>query len=83
MYVDNYLEIPLDLSKCIFMFTSNDTNDISNILLNRLKKIYLNDYDEQEKIRIIKDFSINKIKKRIHGADDIIIPEDVIKHFVR
>ena len=46
MYVDNYLEIPLDLSKCIFMFTSNDTNDISNILLNRLKKIYLNDYDE-------------------------------------
>ena len=34
--MDDYTDIPLDLSKCIYIFTGNDMENISPILLNRL-----------------------------------------------
>jgi len=39
--MDEYLEIPLDMSKCIFIFTANNLNDINPILINRLTQINL------------------------------------------
>jgi len=60
-FVDRYLEVPLDLSKAIFICTSNSTSTISKPLLDRLQVINFYDYSIDEKVNIIEDFIYPRI----------------------
>lgn len=60
-FVDRYLEIPVDLSKAIFICTSNNKNDISKPLLDRLQRITFKQYTLDEKIHIIDEYIFPKI----------------------
>jgi endopeptidase La len=62
-FVDRYLEIPLDLSKCLFICTSNDEMKIPAPLLDRLELIYFHDYTQEEKLYIIKNHTFPNILK--------------------
>lgn len=61
--VDNYLEIPIDLSKIFFIATSNDKSKIDPILLDRMEIIEIRAYDQQEKKQIAKKYSLKKLMK--------------------
>ena len=60
-FIDRYLEIPIDLSKAIFICTSNSTSNISKPLLDRLQIFNFSNYSTDEKIKIIEDFIYPKI----------------------
>ena len=52
---DHYVEIPLDLSKVLFLATANSVSDIPRPLLDRMEIIELNSYTVQEKFHIAKE----------------------------
>jgi ATP-dependent Lon protease len=53
-FYDNYLGVPFDLSKVIFIATSNNVNAISDPLRDRMEIISLSSYTIDEKVNIAK-----------------------------
>ena len=63
---DHYLEIPLDVSDCIFIATANNGENIPDALYDRMEVINLPSYTRNEKAAIFKDHLLPKQLKR-HG----------------
>ncbi len=78
MFIDNYIEEPIDLSKVMFILTANNLEDIPSALKDRLEIIEVNSYTEYEKMDIAKKYLIPDIfikygVKKINFSDDIIL----------
>lgn len=67
-FYDNFLEIGYDLSKVMFIATSNSLNTIQPALLDRMEIIEMNGYTIEEKIEIAKQHLLPK-QLREHGLD--------------
>ena len=62
-FIDNFLGVPFDLSKVIFIATANDTYTIPAALADRLEIIKLEGYPTEEKIEIAKKHLIPTARK--------------------
>ncbi len=65
---DHFVELPMDLSRCLFITTANTVDTIPHALLDRLEIIHMDSYSEKEKISIAKNHLIPKQIKR-HGLN--------------
>ncbi len=63
---DNFVEIPVDLSECLFIATANTTDTIPAPLLDRLEIIRMDSYSDNEKLSIAKNHLVKKQLKN-HG----------------
>ena len=65
---DDYMDgISLDLSRAIFIFSFNDKEKISPILLDRMEMIKFNSYTKTEKKYIAKHFLLPSVVKNVFG----------------
>ena len=80
---DNYLELPLDLSKILFITTANDPSTIPPALYDRMEVIELTSYSPEEKFMIAKN---HLCKKQVlqHGLNGRLIrfTDDAIKYII-
>src|SRR5665213_2686169 len=81
---DNYLDVPFDLSKVLFICTANMLDPIPEPLLDRMEIIGLQGYTEEEKVRIAYKYLIpRQIKENGIEAKDIEFPEEAVRSIVR
>lgn len=76
---DHFVELPVDLSDCLFIATANDMENIPRPLADRMEIIELKIYTRHEKLAIAKDHLIPKQLKR-HGLNKrmLRIKEDAV-----
>lgn len=76
---DHFVEMPVDLSKVMFIATANTLDTVPRALLDRMEVIELSTYTKNEKLSIAKNHLIPKQLKR-HGLTkrNIRISDDVI-----
>ena len=80
---DRYLEVPLDLSKVMFITTANSVETIPGPLLDRMEVIEINGYTNEEKLQIAQKYLIPKqIKQNGVKASKIAIKEQTIKEII-
>ena len=76
-------EVKIDLSKCIIIFSYNDTSKIDRILLDRIQEIRVDSIKHLEKIEICKKFLIPEICKNIgYNNQDFIIHDDRLSSII-
>lgn len=76
---DNYLEIPFDLSKVIFIATANNPDTIPAPLYDRMEIIEMSGYMPEEKLEIAKRHLIGK-QLKAHGitSDRLEFTDDAV-----
>jgi len=81
---DNYLDVPFDLSKVLFICTANMLDTVPPPLQDRMELIPLQGYSEEEKVHIADRYLIpRQVKENGLQPEQIEIPEDAVRHIVR
>jgi ATP-dependent Lon protease len=82
---DNYLDVPFDLSKVLFITTANVLDPIPDALRDRMEIIPLEGYTEQEKVMIAFRYLVPRQTKE-NGLDpetDIAFTDAAVRFIVR
>ncbi len=82
---DNYLDVPFDLSRVLFITTANVLDTIPDALRDRMEVIELQGYTEQEKVVIAFRYLIPRQKKE-NGLDEdkpLEFLDDAVRFIVR
>jgi ATP-dependent Lon protease len=81
---DNYLDVPFDLSKVMFITTANQLETIPPPLLDRMEVLHLPGYTEHEKLKIAQKYLISKeIKANALKPEEIVIEEDALRGIIK
>lgn len=85
---DHYVELPLDLSKVLFIATANDAGNIPRPLLDRMELIEVGSYTANEKFHIAKEHLLEKelsrnglSKEQLTISDSAL--KEIIEHYTR
>jgi ATP-dependent Lon protease len=81
---DNYLDVPFDLSKVLFICTANMLDPVPAPLLDRMEIIPLQGYSEEEKVHIANRYLIpRQIKENGITPEQIEFPEAALRQLIR
>ncbi|KAL8771062.1 MAG: hypothetical protein Q9209_003481 [Squamulea sp. 1 TL-2023] len=87
-FLDHYLDVPVDLSKVLFVCTANMTDTIPRPLLDRMEMIELSGYVADEKMAIAERY-LAPAAKELSGLKDVAVNldkaaiEELIKSYCR
>ena len=76
-----YNGIKFDLSKCLFVFSLNNLNNVDPILRDRLEIIHADKFDKNDKFHICKNFIIPEFSK-LYSMDNLIFTDNIIKYII-
>ena len=81
---DHFMEIPVDLSKVMFITTANTTGTIPRPLLDRMEVIELGSYTDEEKLQIAKQHLLPRQLKE-HGLKktQLRVGDEAIRAIIR
>ena len=84
-FTDKYFSgIKFDLSKVLFVFSYNDPSVIDRILRDRITEINIKSLTLNEKVNIVKDYSLPEILETVgYNKGDIYLETDEIKYIVQ
>jgi Lon-like ATP-dependent protease len=74
-FLDHYMDVPVDLSKVLFVCTANMTDTIPRPLLDRMEMIELSGYVADEKMAIA-DRYLSPQAKELAGLKDVAVQLD-------
>lgn len=74
-FLDHYMDVPVDLSKVLFVCTANMTDTIPRPLLDRMELIELSGYVADEKMAIAERF-LAPTAKELSGLKDVDVALD-------
>ncbi|KAI9761080.1 MAG: ATP-dependent Lon protease pim1 [Chaenotheca gracillima] len=87
-FLDHYMDVPVDLSKVLFVCTANMTDTIPRPLLDRMEMIQLSGYVANEKMAIAEKY-LAPTAKELSGLKDVNVNlqkdalEELIKSYCR
>ena len=81
---DKYFsEVPLDLSRCIIIFSYNNGEMVNPILKDRRVTIKASGYSQKDKIEISKKHMIPKIlEEYAFKHNDLVFDDDILQHII-
>ena len=81
---DAFLETSIDTHNTIYIATANSTRNIPEFLINRFKVIAVDDYEDEEKVVIAKEYVIPQLLEDYSlSSNDIEFPDAVILYMVK
>ena len=83
-FTDKYFSgVKLDLSKCVIVFSYNDSNLIDPILKDRIVEVNVKSISKKEKIHISKEFLLPEILDMLgYLKEDFIFDDDAIDYLI-
>jgi ATP-dependent Lon protease len=79
-----YSGIDIDLSRCLFIFSYNNIQNVNPILLDRMYNIQLDDFKLDDKITISLDYLLPEILEMYKlTKEDIIFDRDTITYIIK
>ena len=80
---DNYLDLPFDLSKVLFITTANTLDTIPAPLLDRMEIIRLSGYSEEEKVQIARRYLLpRQLKQAGLTEEQFILTEEAMQKLI-
>lgn len=83
-FLDHYMDVPVDLSKVLFVCTANMTDTIPRPLLDRMELIELSGYVADEKMAIAEKF-LSPAARELSGLKDvdIVLSKEAIEELIK
>lgn len=84
-FYDRYFSgIKIDLSKVLFIFSYNDSNALDRILRDRITEINVKPLSLNEKIHVVRNYSLPEILDTVgYKKDDITLSDEVVRYIIQ
>ncbi len=80
---DNYLDLPFDLSRVLFITTANALDTIPRPLLDRMELLRLSGYSEEQKAEIARRYLLpRQIKEAGIAPENLTVPDETLKRII-
>ncbi len=81
---DNYLDLPFDLSKVMFIATANSLEPIPAPLRDRMEILELSGYTEEQKLHIARNYLLPKqLESNGLKKDELTVDDDALRRVAR
>jgi ATP-dependent Lon protease len=81
---DNFLDLPFDLSKVLFITTANTLDTIPGPLLDRMEVLWLSGYSDAEKLAIARRYLVpRQLGEAGLSAEQVALPDETIEAAIR
>lgn len=82
-FQDRYFAgINLDLSRCLFIFSHNNHENVNPILRDRMYNIKVSGFDTKQKVHIAEHYLVPEALLQVKLQDQITFPNDTLKYIV-
>lgn len=83
-FLDHYMDVPVDLSKVLFVCTANMTDTIPRPLLDRMEMIELSGYVADEKMAIADKYLAPQAREMSGLKNvDVVLQKDAIEELIK
>ncbi len=80
---DNYLDLPFDISRVLFITTANSLDTVPRPLLDRMEVLRLSGYSKEEKVEIARTYLVpRQVKEAGLTPEQCVIGDDVVEAII-